>query len=335
MLDFLQAVATNNIPEVREFLGKGIDINVTMPEGNAENYPAITALHIATQEGNLSMMELLIGHGADVNKAPINGMTPLHQAVDTTKNNALQLTELLLKAGANPNVSTHQDGYTPLHVSVLWDSREDSTPDRQHNIAKALLVAGANAFAVTHNNESVWDFIKKYQATGVMSAFINAKQLSFKWAYRGRQAAPENYANLELILDNQKPFDTQIRYGHEPMQGYVDILDVYKELKRIPPKRGGHFDIHVNGTRYKGYEGNQSDTEKGTILVLFRETVELWIANDLQNLMELLAMPQFYEARELHINGPAYGAGILANTQITKIEFIHSSGLMEAFDKLS
>ena len=77
----------------------------------------------------------LLKQGADVNAAHGDGMTALHWAAS---NGDLELTQMLVYAGANLRASTRLNGYTPLFLA----SREGQAP-----IVAALLKAGAEADA--------------------------------------------------------------------------------------------------------------------------------------------------------------------------------------------
>jgi len=70
-----------------------------------------------TQEQRNEIAQVLIEHGADVNRTMDGGQTVLHFAV-VDKN--LKLVRTLLKAGANPNAKSKQ-GYTPLDVARFPD----------------------------------------------------------------------------------------------------------------------------------------------------------------------------------------------------------------------
>ena len=57
-------------------------------------------------------VKTLLKHGADVNAAQGDGMTALHWAATQGD---VELTQMLLYAGANVEGDTRIGGYTPLH----------------------------------------------------------------------------------------------------------------------------------------------------------------------------------------------------------------------------
>ena len=73
-----------------------------------------TPLHIAALKGYYTMVEMLLEQRADVNRkesVEIGGYIPL---IHSVKGNHLQISELLLAHGSDPN-EADADGLTPLH----------------------------------------------------------------------------------------------------------------------------------------------------------------------------------------------------------------------------
>lgn len=69
---------------------------------------------------SLESVRLLLHAGADVNVPNDRGWTPLHQA---TGDDVLELTEMLLDAGAAIDREAHGEGGTPLAVALNWGNR--------------------------------------------------------------------------------------------------------------------------------------------------------------------------------------------------------------------
>ncbi|MBV0900112.1 MAG: ankyrin repeat domain-containing protein [Wolbachia endosymbiont of Fragariocoptes setiger] len=101
-----------------------------------ENSP----LHIAcSRQNNLNIVELLINHGAYVNcSAPRSCDTPLHLAV---QNGYEEVVSIFLQYGNDVNATT-ENGFTPLHIAVQ---------NRYEKIVDILLNNGANVNTVREN----------------------------------------------------------------------------------------------------------------------------------------------------------------------------------------
>ena len=71
--------------ELREAVCKEDPSNIQKPldggaDANAKTTDGWTSLHMASKEGNIAVVELLLGKGADVNMKTTGGWTPLHFA---------------------------------------------------------------------------------------------------------------------------------------------------------------------------------------------------------------------------------------------------------------
>lgn len=118
---------------VKYLLDRGADPRI-------ENHYGVNALWIPTQKGLIEVVELLLHAGAEVDAAPygsiaddlnITGWTPLYVAV---KSQQIDIVNLLLQYGANPNTMTRY-GSTPfLLTAEICDL----------NLMKACLEAGAD-----------------------------------------------------------------------------------------------------------------------------------------------------------------------------------------------
>lgn len=97
----------------------------------ASNAPVADAAMAKDRE----TVKTLLKNGADVNASQGDGMTALHWAA---RNGDLELTQMLLYAGANVKATTRLGSYTPLMMAA----------DQGHaNVIKALLAGGADAKA--------------------------------------------------------------------------------------------------------------------------------------------------------------------------------------------
>jgi ankyrin repeat protein len=115
-----------------------------------------TALHWAVHRGNLEIVDLLIGAGADVNAANAHGVTPLALAAENAQPT---MVARLLKAGANPNAALPVQGESILMTAALAGNLEVVTMllDRGAQVDARTARSGQTAlmWAVSENHVAV------------------------------------------------------------------------------------------------------------------------------------------------------------------------------------
>lgn len=97
-------------------------------------------LGMAGATGDERLSRILLDHGADPTRGNVHGWTPLHQA---TYSNLPLLLDMLLEAGASPEVSARGDGGTPLVVALFWGNREVADKLATHSKAPGNLRVAA------------------------------------------------------------------------------------------------------------------------------------------------------------------------------------------------
>ncbi len=146
--------------------GAGI-IRAGWPDGRGKRFPAggsKTPLLYATREGHLELARLLIDHGASLELADGNGVTPLINAIAnasiirvnrTGTSDHLKIAQLLLDAGADVNAADWY-GETPLWAAVDVrnlelgrDGNDRSVREEALALIRRLLEAGADPNART------------------------------------------------------------------------------------------------------------------------------------------------------------------------------------------
>lgn len=117
---------------------------------NAYSEDGFQPLGLAAYFGKNEAVKYLIKAGAEVNSPSKNSLrvTPLQSAV---AGGHLEITRLLLEAGASPNVR-EQGGYTPLHTAAQNGAVE---------IVRSLIFGGANVEAINEKNEKPLDIALK------------------------------------------------------------------------------------------------------------------------------------------------------------------------------
>lgn len=96
-----------HIEIVDELLKRGANVDAATKKGN-------TALHIASLAGQQDVVKLLVDYNATINIQSQHGFTPLYMAAQENHDNVVKY---LLANGANQSLST-EDGFTPLAVAM-------------------------------------------------------------------------------------------------------------------------------------------------------------------------------------------------------------------------
>ena len=132
-----QMSQSGNTNEVRRIMSLGmVDINTY--EGGLDE---TTALYEAADNGHKDVIKILLGGGADPDKASGSvGMAPLH--MPALKGNT-DVVQLLLNSGANPNVVSF-GGLTPL----FWAAAND-----HFDVSKLLIENGADPNKVENEGD--------------------------------------------------------------------------------------------------------------------------------------------------------------------------------------
>ncbi|CAL8316998.1 unnamed protein product [Boreogadus saida] len=118
-----------------------------VPVLETQNWKGLTCLHVASLNGHLQLVKLLMKKGADLNiQEGTSGKTALHLAVEQ---HDLLLVALLLKQSADVDVDAAMfNGCTPLHLAV---GRQDAA------VANLLCQADADKMVRNTENETPLD----------------------------------------------------------------------------------------------------------------------------------------------------------------------------------
>eukprot|EP01113_Clastostelium_recurvatum_P050398 TRINITY_DN952_c0_g1_i1.p1 TRINITY_DN952_c0_g1~~TRINITY_DN952_c0_g1_i1.p1 ORF type:complete len:157 (-),score=42.09 TRINITY_DN952_c0_g1_i1:70-540(-) len=107
---FIDAAKKGEDDVIEEYINDK-EYNVTV---NAVDAQGNTALHAASQTGELSSVQLLLRYGANVNATDKSGETPLHKAA--WRGHA-EVCKILVTAGAD-RTKRNRDGKTPAEVTA-------------------------------------------------------------------------------------------------------------------------------------------------------------------------------------------------------------------------
>ena len=107
-----------------------------------------TPLHLASANGHLSIVKVLIEHGSDVNKRDENQETPLDIV---SGSGHLDIARLLLESGSNPNLQDNK-GWTPLHRAAQGGHLP---------IVRQLIASGAEVHTTNGINDTPLDLASR------------------------------------------------------------------------------------------------------------------------------------------------------------------------------
>ena len=108
----IQAALTGDVTEMERLHVQGADVKYQSQKQHPDN-DGMTALHAAAKGGHYRAVEFLVQHGANVNALMVNKFTPLHRAATAQHT---EVARYLIGSGANVNAQNAQ-GQTPLFKS--------------------------------------------------------------------------------------------------------------------------------------------------------------------------------------------------------------------------
>ncbi|KJH52965.1 ankyrin repeat protein [Dictyocaulus viviparus] len=123
---------------VKMLIARGTNVDIR----TRDNY---TALHVAVQSGKASVVETLLGYGADIHvRGGALGQTALHIAASLSGPESRECAMMLLKSGGQPDVA-QEDGETCLHLAARNGNKE---------IMRLLLNENANLQLLSNTGET-------------------------------------------------------------------------------------------------------------------------------------------------------------------------------------
>ena len=179
------------------------------------------ALADAAEQRNRALVRTLLGAGADVNTAQVDGMTALHWAV---YNDDADMAGLLVRSGANVNVANLY-GVPPLSLACTNGNAD---------LVRLLLDAGADANASLRGGETVLmtaaragnaEAVKALLARGANpNARERHDQTALMWA-----AAEGHAAVVRALIDGGAAVGARLTSGFTPLlfavrEGHVDVV---------------------------------------------------------------------------------------------------------------
>jgi ankyrin repeat protein len=149
---FFKAVKDNDAAKVKEYISK----DPTLVDAKTTDFLKETALGISTFNGYKEITELLIKNGANPNVWDDMGTAPLHGAA---RQNRSEIIQMLIDAKADVNIKHKSNDETPLHYAAEYNSLE---------AAQVLLKNGADKAAVTQSGKTAYDIAKDKKSDKVI-----------------------------------------------------------------------------------------------------------------------------------------------------------------------
>ena len=176
----------------------------------------------AAMQKNATAIRELLKQGADVNAAQGDGMTALHWAAS---NGDVELTQMLLYAGANVRATTRISGYTPLFLA----SREGHP-----QVVAALLKAGADAKATSVTGSTPLMLAAAAGAAEAVQLLLDAgADVNAKESARGQSAImfAAAYNRVEAV-------NLLARRGAD-LKATSKVVDLYDLTREAAPRPAG------------------------------------------------------------------------------------------------
>lgn len=190
------AAQNGNTAIVRALILAGADVE-SRHDGSI-NYRCI---HVAAMENHADCVNALLDGNADINSTDEN-FTALHWAVIEEANDAF---DVLIRRGANVNIATDYEDFTPLHFAAYY---------RDEAMVNALLNAGADKSARDSKGRTAFDLARSGDLT----------EWAFTLSERNDPLSPEMLSRLAPNAPAQS--FSQNRSGVSPLRNGMSAGDL-------------------------------------------------------------------------------------------------------------
>ncbi|KAL4239818.1 hypothetical protein ACF0H5_000620 [Mactra antiquata] len=199
----LHLAVQNNQAEVIDLLiENGAEINL-------QNNTHYAPLHMAVIGGQLDIVKQLLDKGANIEARDGDHMTPVHRCSMYGK---LEVLQVLLNRGASVNARTSEQ-MTPLLVAT-WKGHTNLVEYLLNNEAKITstdsCMRTALHWAVDQGHYSILQLLMKNGGEELMSSMDHRDQTVAHYAARTGNTMMGNYTSVEMQVDNSK---TEINDG--------------------------------------------------------------------------------------------------------------------------
>jgi len=242
-----------------------------------------TPLLTAVNNRNYRVAQFLIEQGANVNLANKGGWTPLYLAVDNRNIEGgdypvpkadldhLQLIELLLQKGANPNLKVKDNTLTRTIFTMQWFFEDGATPfvrasqSSDTALMSLLLKHGADP---------------KVTTAGGDSALTAAGGIGWVDGVTYERSPKENVEAVRMLLDLGLDPNHGNNEGRTPLmgaalKGRVEVIELLVQRgARLDARDRGSRDTHIPGAPVAGVTFQAIDYADGLVRVGVQSAVE-------------------------------------------------------------
>ncbi|KAH8122253.1 ankyrin repeat-containing domain protein [Trichoderma asperelloides] len=169
------AAEANQTGVVEVLLQAGSDINALDEDSQ-------TPVFIAAYHGSVESLKMLLQHKPDISITRNDGWAPLHAGADN-----LEVTRLLVGAGANPNMPK-QDQWTPFHLAISWGDQF---------VAEYLLQHGGDPMLITEDSYTTLHLAVRANLREMAEALLESGAKD----YINERAGIEKHTTLHIALD--------------------------------------------------------------------------------------------------------------------------------------
>ena len=270
------AAREGDIESARKLLDAGADVNQQTEYG-------WTPLLTAVNNRNYRLATLLIERGANVNLANKGGWTPLYLATDNRNIEGgdypvpkadlehLDLIQLLLEKGANPNARVKDNTLTRTIFTMQWFFEDGATAFVRASqsgdtaLMKLLLKYGADPKIVTANGDS---------------ALTAAAGIGWVDGVTYERSAADNLEAVRMLLDLGLDPNHANREGRTPLMGAAlkgrpDVIQLLVDRgAKLDTRDRGSRDTHIPGATIAGITWDALDYAEGLVRVGVQSAVE-------------------------------------------------------------
>ena len=270
------AAREGDIDSARRLLAAGADVNQATEYG-------WTPLLTAVNNRNYQLAKLLLESGADPNIANKGGWTPLYLATDNRNIEGgdypvprpdmdhLEMIQLLLEKGANPNARIKDNTLTRTIFTMQWFYEDGATPfiraaqSSDTALMRLLLKYGADPKIATNHGDT---------------ALTASAGIGWVDGVTYERSAKENAEAVKMLLDLGLDPNAANSEGRTPLMGAAlkgrpEVIQILVDAgARLDARDRGSRDTHIPGATVAGLTWQALDYAEGLVRVGVQSAID-------------------------------------------------------------